>query len=115
MPPRNKKHAKAASGAQKGTVTHVRGPERCSLVQDDDPATAKGGSNNDVVSLLLLCIFKLSDPRESHGRATRDDRGGLTVAVLLQNLILIKYFSVHACLPDLEVFMISENYRRSEW
>ena len=67
MPPRKKKHAKAAGGAQKkGTVTRVGGPEKCNSVQDDDPATAKAGSHNDVVRLLLLCSFKLSDPRAGH-------------------------------------------------
>ena len=84
MPPRKKKQAKAAGGAlKKGTAACVRGPERCSSVQDDDPEIAKSGSHNDVVRLLLLCSFKLSDPRE---RATRD-RGCLTVVVLLQDLI----------------------------
>ena len=59
MPPRKKKPAKVAGGAQKkGTG----GPAKSrSQIQDhDDPATAKGGSRSDEVRKTLTTLIAIA-------------------------------------------------------
>lgn len=63
MPPRKKKSSKAAAGAQKKGPTDSGPNKSGGSVQDDHSdrgiETAKGGSHNDVVRLLLysLCLL----------------------------------------------------------
>ena len=62
MPPRKKKASKAGTGGTQKKGTAAKAAR--SMTREDDPATAKDGSNNEVVRLVNTIVCESSRHRQ---------------------------------------------------